>query len=105
MNWSIILPAVIFCAATGLAQNPSLQPAGRTHPFRVTVSASPQPTVLEASTNLVHWVGIRTNAASTAPITVTDSQSAAFPRRFYRVQTVVAPLADLTQMPNGVFMP
>ena len=38
--------------------------------------------VVEASTNLRDWVAIATN---TAPFTFTDSQSAAFPQRFYRV--------------------
>src|SRR5688572_7102315 len=106
MNRSIILLTAIFCAATSLAQSPIvLQPAGRTHPFRVTISPSAQPTILEASTNLLHWVSIRTNAANTTPITVTDPQSATFPKRFYRVQTVEPPLSDLTQLPNNVFMP
>ena len=95
-----------FCAWTAFAQAPvSLQPAARSQPFRITISPSTQSTVLEASTNLTHWVSIRTNAPSSAPMTVTDTQSSAFSRRFYRLQTAGTPLADLTQTPNGVFLP
>src|SRR5688572_19677689 len=99
INRSFTLLTAIFCAATGLAQSPiTLQPVR--NPFRVTISPSAQPTVLEASTNLVHWVSIKTNAANATPITVFDPQAANFSRRFYRVQTVAPPLSDLTQMPN-----
>ena len=101
-----IFASAIFCAFSAWGQSPiSLQPTGRSKPFRITISPSTQATVLEASTNLVHWAAIATNAANTVPLTVTDSQSPNFSRRFYRVQTVGTPLADLTQMPNGVFMP
>jgi hypothetical protein len=106
MMRSFILLTATFCVATAWGQSPiTLQTAGRTKPFRITISPSAQPTVLEASTNLVNWVSIGTNAANAVPITVVDPQSTALPRRFYRVQTVGTPLSDLTQMPNTVFMP
>lgn len=106
MTRSFLLLTVAFCAPTAWAQSAiTLQPAGRITPFRVTISPSTQPTVLEASTNLVNWVSIATNAANATPITVTDPQSTGFSRRFYRVQTIGAALTDLTHTPNGVFMP
>lgn len=104
INRSCILLTVIFCAATGWAQSPiTLQPAR--NPFRVTISPSTQATILEASTNLVNWTSIKTNPANATPIAIADPQAAGFSRRFYRVQTIGAPLGDLTQMPNSVFMP
>ena len=106
MRRSFLSLMAIFCALTGWAQSEiTLRPMGRTKPFRVIISPSAQPTVLEASTNLVHWVGVATNAANAEPLTVTDPQSTNILRRFYRVQTVGAPLPDLSQLPNGVFMP
>jgi hypothetical protein len=103
---SFILLAAAFYVATASGQSAiTLRPAGRTIPFRITISPSAEPTVLEASTNLNRWIGIATNAPNAAPITITDSQSAALPRRFYRIQTLGPPLSDLTQVPNDVFMP
>jgi hypothetical protein len=68
------------------------------------MSESDQPTVVEATTNFLNWVSIDTNAANSSPIIITDAQSAGFPRRFYRVQTLGATLPDLGQATNSVFM-
>ena len=80
-----------------------LQTVNKT-PFQFTMPASTQPTVVEATTNLINWVAIQTNAANASPTTITDPQSASFNRRFYRVRGLGATLSDLTQMPNSVFM-
>jgi hypothetical protein len=65
--------------------------------------ASAQPTVVEATSNLVNWVAIQTNAANASAITITDSQSASFTKRFYRVRSLGAALPDLSQAVNSVF--
>jgi hypothetical protein len=102
---SLLLPMVAFCALGAAAQSVTLQRVpGAAHPYRFTVSPSAQQTVVQASTDLRNWVSIRTNAASASATTVTDSQSASFPRRFYRVQSLPAALSDLSQQPNSVFM-
>lgn len=44
-------------------------------------SATSEPVVIQASTNLVNWVNVWTN---TPPFTFTDSVSPVFPYRFYR---------------------
>jgi len=75
-----------------------------TPPFQFTMPASAQPTVVEATTNLVNWVAIQTNAANASSITISDPQSGNFSRRFYRVRGLGAALPDLTQLPNSVFM-
>jgi len=49
----------------------------------LTVSSPPLPVVVQASTNLVDWVSIYTN---TPPFTFTDTNLAAYPQRYYRVQ-------------------
>jgi hypothetical protein len=41
--------------------------------------------VVEASTDLVHWVPVQTN---TAPFTFVDAQAGQFSRRFYRSVSV-----------------
>jgi hypothetical protein len=53
--------------------------------FRVVGPAAPW-VVVEASTNLVNWVPILTNAFS-GVLSFTDPQSAHFSRRFYRART------------------
>jgi hypothetical protein len=104
MMRSLILLAGAFCTPVA-AQNPTLQRLpGAVHPYRFSISASDRPVVVEASTDLRNWVKIQTNAASTTPTSFTDQQSATFPKRFYRVQTLSAALPDLTQMANTVFM-
>ena len=40
---------------------------------------------LQASTNLINWVPISTNAAPTNSFTLADTNAASFPWRFYRV--------------------
>src|SRR5580765_1399710 len=75
-----------------------------TPPFQFTMPASAQPTVVEATTNLVNWVAIQTNAANASSITISDPQSGNFPRRFYRVRGLGVALPDLSQLPNSVFM-
>ncbi len=42
--------------------------------------------VFQASTNLTHWVALRTNTAGPGPVVFQDSQAGLFRRRFYRVQ-------------------
>ena len=41
--------------------------------------------VLQASTDLIHWAPISTNMASTNSFTLTDTNAASFPWRFYRI--------------------
>src|SRR5688572_14168791 len=94
-----------FCALTATAQSPRLQRVpGPAHPYRFSVSPSAVPLVVEASSDFANWVSISTVAASTAPTTVTDSQSASFPRRFYRARTDMPALSDLTQLTDSVFI-
>src|SRR6185503_1026086 len=103
---SLIFIQVAFCALISAAQGQIiLRPAGASaQPFRFTVSPSGQPTVVEATTDFVQWVAIATNAANASTVTVSDPQSAGFGRRFYRVRTVTAPLQDLGQLTNQVFV-
>jgi hypothetical protein len=52
--------------------------------FTVNGAASSQ-YVVQASTDLIHWVALLTN---TATFNFVDSNTAQFPRRFYRTATV-----------------
>jgi hypothetical protein len=52
--------------------------------MKIDGSAGPDYIVL-VSTNLSNWTGISTSTPATLPITVTDTNAGAFPRRFYRV--------------------
>jgi uncharacterized repeat protein (TIGR01451 family) len=54
---------------------------GASGQFQLTISGSPLPTIIEASTNLINWVPVYTN---TPPFTFTDLLNAAYPIRFYR---------------------
>ena len=56
---------------------------------------------IEASTNLVNWVGIAQKAGSNGTMTITDPEAGRFPRRFYRA---VAP-AGLTSLGENNFVP
>ena len=58
--------------------------------FQFTVTGLPrQGYAVEASTNLFDWVSLSTNnAAPNGSFTFTDSQTASFPTRFFRVTTV-----------------
>jgi hypothetical protein len=104
MKRSLILLAA-FCALGATAQSPRLQRVpGPAHPYRFTVSPSSAPLVVEASSDFVNWVSISTVPANTTSTTVTDSQSASFPRRFYRARTDTPALPDLTQLTNSVFI-
>ena len=95
-----------FCALISASQGQViLRPASAgAQPFRIAIAPSSQPTVVEATTDLVHWVAIATNAANGSSVTVTDPQAASFARRFYRVRTVTPPLQDLGQLTNQVFV-
>src|SRR5687767_4552759 len=49
-------------------------------------SAGPGPRyVVEASTNLVRWTPLATNAAPNGPFNFIDADSVLYPRRFYRI--------------------
>jgi hypothetical protein len=106
MYRSFVLAAALSCTLNTAVQGAMVLQtvASSTPPFRFTMSASTQPTVVEATTNLLNWVPIQTNAASASPITITDAQSVNFPRRFYRVRNLGANLSDLGQTINSVFM-
>jgi len=55
--------------------------------FRMTLSGTPgQTNVLMASTNLLDWTPLVTNALVGGSWTVTDSNAPSFPRRFYRAE-------------------
>ena len=104
MKRSLIL-LTAFCALAATAQRPTLQRVpGPAHPYRFSVSPYTVPLVIEASSDLANWVSISTVPVSTAPTTVTDSQSANFARRFYRARTDTPVLPDLTQLSNSVFI-
>ena len=104
MKRSLIL-LTAFCALAATAQSPTLQRMpGPAHPYRFSVSPSAVPLVIEASGDLRTWVPISTIAVNTASTIVTDSQSASFPRRFYRARTDTPALPDLTQLTNSVFI-
>src|SRR6187397_1694520 len=104
MKRSLIL-LTAFCALAATAQRPTLQRVpGPGHPYRFSVSPSAVPLVIEASDNLANWTAISTVPVSLTPTTVTDSQSANFPRRFYRARTDMPALPDLTQLSNSVFV-
>lgn len=65
-------PPVVTSAGTGVGGT-----------FHLTVSNSGGlPVIIQASTNLVNWVNVATNAA--APYTYTDTVTPGFPARFYR---------------------
>jgi uncharacterized repeat protein (TIGR01451 family) len=49
--------------------------------FRLTISGTTFPVVIQASTNLVNWVNLSTN---TPPFSFTDTVSSAYKYRFYR---------------------
>lgn len=105
INRALTLLVAACCAYATAAQCAILQRVpGAAHPYRLSVPASATPLVVEASTDLVNWTAISNVAASAAPTIVTDSQSASFPRRFYRTQSAAPALPDLRQMPNSVFM-
>jgi hypothetical protein len=58
----------------------------QTNQFRFTVSGWPgQKVIVQASTNLVQWVPIRTNTLAGTTLAFADPESANYPRRFYRV--------------------
>ena len=69
----------------------------------------PQPTILQASSDLRTWVNLQTNLVP--EVNYSDSQSRNFSRRFYRLVTFTppvinpSPLSDLSQLPNEVFIP
>jgi hypothetical protein len=60
--------------------------AGGTYTMQVNGSVGPQ-YIVQASTNLLNWVGLKTNTPISMPLTVTDTSAGSFPRRFYRVLT------------------
>ncbi len=73
-------PATLMVYATTAANlTPAVHASGQ---FGLTVAGVPGYSyAVQASTDLVNWVSIRTN---TAPFTFTDSNAARFNRRFYR---------------------
>jgi len=58
--------------------------AGTDGSFQLTVNSPPFLTIIQASTNLIDWVGIYTN---TPPFTFTDPNATSYPHRFYRAIT------------------
>jgi hypothetical protein len=75
-----------------IAVNPltpvTLRPLGYTNEsFRLSVSGPVGPDyILQASPNLHDWLSLASNAPLTLPFTVSDTNTAAFPNRFYRVR-------------------
>lgn len=103
----LFIVLTLFCAQVLRTQaQPVLQSVPGGTPFRFTVPGGlAVPSVVQASTDLANWVAIQTNAAIAGNFTVTDWQSAGYGRRFYRVRPLPSALADLGQLPNGVFVP
>ncbi len=81
-----------------------LQPLAN-RPFTFSVQPTTGPTIIEASSNLVNWVAIKTNALSTLGFTFTDNQSLSLPQRFYRLRPLAPALSNLSLATNSVFMP
>src|SRR5947207_300655 len=106
LHRSFVFTTALVCALTASTQGAMvLQVSNNSRPpFQFTMPASSQATVVEATTNLVNWVAIQTNAANASAITITDAQSGNFSRRFYRVRGLGSALSDLSQSLNSVFM-
>ena len=47
-------------------------------------SVTPRTVMVEASTNLVHWIGIKSIPIAGEPVRFSDTNHANFPSRFYR---------------------
>jgi hypothetical protein len=57
--------------------------------------------IIEASTNLVNWLPIQTNALINGQVRFTDPQSRAFSKRFYRARFAFASSPQLILQPNA----
>ena len=74
-------------SALSLAISPgSLQMANGTFHMQVTGSSGQGPIVIYATTNLLTWVPIYTNAPTAGPFVFEDATAGNFPHRFYQAR-------------------